>query len=343
MVRMTSLDMTDVDPKPRTGDPLLVVENLVRHFAVGRTGLFGPRQMVRAVDGVSFSVRKGEVLGVVGESGCGKSSVAKAILNIHPPASGRVRFRGADLTQLSVREWRKIRSKIQYVFQDPLSSLDPRIRILAQVIEPLTMHSIGTWCEREAKAIAILEAVGLGRAHHGKFPHELSGGQQQRVVLARALVLDPEIIICDEPISALDVSIQAQVVQLLQRLKTEFGLTILFISHDLSIVRFLCDRVAVMYLGKIVEFAETEELFDHPRHPYTRALISAIPIPVPGARADRILLEGEPPSPTNLPPGCRFNPRCRQAVMSCREIEPALIADSDKHFTACHLAHGDAA
>jgi oligopeptide/dipeptide ABC transporter ATP-binding protein len=340
---VTAPAVTMHESAPDADDALLEVENLVRHFAVGRTGLFGPRRMVRAVDGVSFSVRKGEVLGIVGESGCGKSSVAKAVLNIHSPASGSVRFRGTDLTRMSLREWRKMRRKIQYVFQDPLNSLDPRIRILRQVIEPLTMHGIGTRREREAKAIAILEAVGLGRVHHDKFPHELSGGQQQRVVLARALVLDPEIIICDEPISALDVSIQAQVVQLLQRLRTEFGLTILFISHDLSIVRFLCDRVAVMYLGKIVEFAETEELFDHPRHPYTKALISAIPIPVPGARSDRILLEGEPPSPTNLPPGCRFNPRCRQAIMSCRELEPALVADAHAHFTACHLAHGGAA
>ena len=321
-----------------SGDALLAVEHLVRHFTVGRSGLFGPRQTVKAVDDISFAIRKGEVLGIVGESGCGKSSVAKAILNIHPPASGSVRFRGTDLTKLSVADWRAMRRKIQYVFQDPLNSLDPRIRILDQVIEPLTIHGIGSTQQRTDKAIAILEAVGLGRAHHKKFPHELSGGQQQRVVLARALVLDPEIIICDEPISALDVSIQAQVVQLLQKLRKEFGLTILFISHDLSIVRFLCDRVAVMYLGRIVEFAETNDLFDRPQHPYTKSLISAITIPVPGARADRILLEGEPPSQINLPAGCRFNPRCRIAVPQCRQSEPALLGEA-AHVTACHLAH----
>jgi oligopeptide/dipeptide ABC transporter ATP-binding protein len=323
-------------------DALLTVEHLVRHFTVGRTGLFGPRQTVKAVDDISFSIRKGEVLGIVGESGCGKSSVAKAILNIHPPASGSVRFRGAELTRLSAADWREMRRQIQYVFQDPLNSLDPRIPILDQVIEPLTIHSIGSTQERAEKAIATLEAVGLGRAHHRKYPHGLSGGQQQRVVLARALVLDPEIIVCDEPISALDVSIQAQVIQLLQKLRRELGLTILFISHDLSIVRFLCDRVVVMYLGRIVELAETNALFDRPQHPYTKALISAIPIPVPGARADRILLEGEPPSPINLPAGCRFNPRCRIAVPLCRQIEPALLGDAG-HVTACHLAHqGDA-
>jgi peptide/nickel transport system ATP-binding protein len=251
------------------GDALLVVENLVRHFAVGRAGLLGPLLTVKAVDDVSFSIRKGEVLGIVGESGCGKSSVAKAILNIHSPSAGRVRLRGTDLTTLSAAAWREMRRKIQYVFQDPLNSLDPRIRILEQVIEPLTVHRIGDRRARAEKASGMLAAVGLGPAHHRKFPHELSGGQQQRVVLARALVLEPEIVICDEPISALDVSIQAQVVQLLQKLRAELGLTILFISHDLSIVRFLCDRVAVMYLGRIVEFAATGELFDRPRHPYT--------------------------------------------------------------------------
>jgi oligopeptide/dipeptide ABC transporter ATP-binding protein len=319
-------------------DALLVVENLVRHFSAGRTGLFGARQSVKAVDDVSFSIRKGEVLGIVGESGCGKSSVAKAILNIHKPQAGRVRYRDTELTALSVGDWRAMRRKIQYVFQDPLNSLDPRIRILDQVIEPLTIHAVGSASARAGRAAAILDAVGLGSAHHGKFPHELSGGQQQRVVLARALVLEPEILICDEPISALDVSIQAQVVQLLQKLRKEFGLTILFISHDLSIVRFLCDRVAVMYLGRIVEFAETGALFAEPRHPYTEALISAIPIPMPGARADRILLEGEPPSPINLPQGCRFNPRCRRAIALCREREPALLDAADAHFTACHRA-----
>jgi oligopeptide/dipeptide ABC transporter ATP-binding protein len=201
----------------------------------------------------------------------------------------------------------------------------------------LTIHGIGASAERVRKAGDMLAAVGLGKVHFAKYPHELSGGQQQRVVLARALVLEPEIIICDEPISALDVSIQAQVVQLLRKLQVEFGLTILFISHDLSIVRFLCDRVAVMYLGRIVELADTSELFEHPRHPYTEALISAIPIPMPGARANRILLEGEPPSPVNLPAGCRFNPRCRHAFSPCRQSEPALTEGATEHFTACHL------
>lgn len=324
-------------------EELLAVKNLSRQFTVGRSSLFGRPAVVKAVDDVSFTLHKGEVLGIVGESGCGKSSVAKAILNIHPPQSGSVSFKGVDLTKLSVSDWRGMRRKIQYVFQDPLNSLDPRIRILDQVVEPLTIHGIGLPAERIRKAGDMLAAVGLGRVHFAKYPHELSGGQQQRVVLARALVLEPEIIICDEPISALDVSIQAQVVQLLQKLQAEFGLTILFISHDLSIVRFLCDRVAVMYLGRVVELARTTELFEHPRHPYTEALISAIPIPVPGARANRLLLEGEPPSPVNLPAGCRFNPRCRHAFSPCRQSEPELIEEGSlKHFTACHLMRAEA-
>lgn len=320
-----------------SGEELLTVKNLSRQFTVARTSLFGRPAIVKAVDDVSFAIHKGEVLGIVGESGCGKSSVAKAILNIHPPQSGSVKFNGVDLTKLSVSAWRGMRRRIQYVFQDPLNSLDPRIRIFDQVVEPLTIHDIGKMPDRTRKAGDMLEAVGLGRVHFAKYPHELSGGQQQRVVLARALVLDPEIIICDEPISALDVSIQAQVVQLLRKLQIEFGLTILFISHDLSIVRFLCDRVAVMYLGRIVELARTAELFEHPRHPYTEALISAIPIPMPGARSNRILLDGEPPSPVNLPAGCRFNPRCRHAFSPCRQTEPELIEGAAAHFTACHL------
>ena len=326
---------------PTVGRPLLVVESLSRHFRMGRSGLFGQRLTVKAVDDVSFSINKGEVLGIVGESGCGKSSVAKAILNIHPPQAGSVRLNNTELTKLTSAAWRLERRKIQYVFQDPLSALDPRMKVLDQVTEPLIIHGLGTGQERSDTARRILDAVGLGPTHFGKFPHELSGGQQQRVVLARALVLEPDIILCDEPISALDVSIQAQVVKLLQKLRVEMGLTILFISHDLSIVRFLCDRVAVMYLGKIVELADTKTLFDDPQHPYTKALISAIPIPSPGTRRDRILLEGEPPSPVNLPPGCRFNPRCQFCAPLCREREPVLRAAKHDHDVACHLAHGE--
>ncbi len=330
-------------PAPGNGDPLLVVEGLRRHFRLSRNGIFGQRPIVKAVDDVSFAINRGEVLGIVGESGCGKSSVAKAILNIHPPQAGSVHLSNIELTKLTSTEWRPMRRRIQYVFQDPLSALDPRMKVLDQVIEPLIIHGLGTAQGGADKARRILDAVGLGATHFAKFPHELSGGQQQRVVLARALVLEPDIILCDEPISALDVSIQAQVVKLLQKLRLELGLTILFISHDLSIVRFLCDRVAVMYLGKIVELADTKALFDDPQHPYTKALISAIPIPSPGARRDRILLEGEPPSPVNLPSGCRFNPRCRHCAPLCLKREPVLRATEGRHEVACHLAHGEIA
>lgn len=321
--------------------PVLKVDNLTRHFRAGRRGLFGKRGTVKAVDGLSFEIRKGEVFGLVGESGCGKSSCSKAILNIHPPQLGSVRLNGVELTKLSEREWRQTRRRIQYVFQDPLSALDPRVKVIDQVIEPLTIHNIGSQSQRRKKAKDLLLAVGLQQDQIEKFPHELSGGQRQRVVLARALVLDPELIICDEPISALDVSIQAQVIQLLQRLRAEFDLTILFISHDLSLVRFLCDRIAVMYLGKIVELARTRDLFMVPRHPYTQALISAIPIPEPGAKREQILLEGEPPSPVNPPPACRFHPRCRFAAPLCGQRDPALKPHADGRLVACHLAHGE--
>lgn len=321
--------------------PVLEVDNLTRYFRDGRRGIFGKDQIVKAVDGVSFEVRKGEVFGIVGESGCGKSSCAKSILNIHPPQSGSVRLNGVELSRLSVKKWRQIRRKIQYVFQDPLSALDPRIKVIDQVVEPLTIHGLGSQLERHQKAIDLLLAVGLQPDQIENFPHELSGGQRQRVVLARALVLDPDLIICDEPISALDVSIQAQVIKLLQHLRAKFGLTILFISHDLSVVRYLCDRVAVMYLGNIVELAAASELFRAPRHPYTQALISAIPIPEPGVRREQILLEGEPSSPINPPPACRFHPRCRHAAPLCREHTPILKRHPDGRLVACHLAHGE--
>lgn len=266
--------------------PLLSVENLIRHFRTRRTGWFGAHQTVNAVDGVSFAISKGEVFGIVGESGCGKSSVAKAILNIHPPQADSVRLNGTELTTLTLGQWRNVRLKIQYVFQDPMDSLDPRIRVLHQVVEPLTIHGVGTAPGRRDKAIKLLKSVGLRDGLLNKFPHELSGGQRQRVVLARALVLEPDLVLCDEPISALDVSIQAQIIRLLQKLRVEFGLTILFISHDLNVVRLLCDRVAVMYLGKIVELGKTRDVFHAPKHPYTQALISAIPVAMPGIRRE---------------------------------------------------------
>lgn len=336
--------MTTV-PAPHIADsndmPVLQVENLTRYFRAGRRSLFGERQTVKAVDGISFVVKRGEVFGIVGESGCGKSSASKAILNIHPPQAGIVRLNGVDLTTLSEKEWREMRRKIQYVFQDPLGALDPRIKVIDQVIEPLKIHGLGTPLERKERASKLLHSVGLLDDQLEKYPHELSGGQRQRVVLARALILEPQLLICDEPLSALDVSIQAQVVTLLQRLRAELGLTILFISHDLSIVRYLCDRVAVMYLGQIVEMASVTDLFESPQHPYTRALISAIPIPEPGMEREHILLEGEPPSPIDPPPACRFHVRCPFSAPLCSQRAPEMISYPGGRMVACHLVHGD--
>jgi oligopeptide/dipeptide ABC transporter ATP-binding protein len=320
--------------------PVLEVENLTRHFSIGG-GWLGKRKTIKAVDGVTFDVKRGEVFGIVGESGCGKSSASKVILNIHPPQEGSVRLNGVDLSVLSEKEWRDIRRRIQYVFQDPLGALDPRIKIIEQVVEPLVIHNIGTPSQRRQKALNLLISVGLLEGQFNKYPHELSGGQCQRVVLARSLIMDPELVICDEPISSLDVSIQAQVINLLQNLRTDLGLTILFISHDLSIVRYLCDRVAVMYLGKIVEMASFRHLFKSPKHPYTQALISAIPIPEPGMHRERIYLEGEPPSPVDPPPGCRFQARCPYGQQLCREKEPELKTIGDNRLVACHLVHGE--
>ena len=302
----------------------LFLENTVQHessfFEVSalkknytlnsRQGLFGPRQLIKAVDDISFSVKRSESLGIVGESGCGKSSVAKVILNINPAQAGSIRLNGVELTGLGKGEWKAMRKTIQYIFQDPLGALDPRMTVIDQVMEPLVIHESMNSAQRCKKALALLDSVDLQQHLASKFPHEISGGQRQRVVIARALILEPELLICDEPISALDVSIQAQVVNLLDELRRTRGLTVLFISHDLSVVRHLCNRVAVMYMGRIVELADTEMLYDRPAHPYTRALISAIPVPDPKLKRDVLPLLGEPPSVLNPPSGCRFHPRC---------------------------------
>ncbi len=329
-----------IDTQQESADPLLSVSDLRLTFSMGYGGWLGNRREVRAVDGISFDVRRGGVLGIVGESSCGKSSVAKSILYIHPPTSGRIIFDGEDLVTLKAKAWRDMRREIQYVFQDPLGALDPRMTVLDQVIEPLIIHSIGNSDQQLKQAHELLEAVGLLAESHDKYPHELSGGQRQRVVLARALILKPRLLICDEPVSALDVSIQAQVIQLLEELKASFDLTIMFISHDLSLVRYFCDTMVVMYLGKIVESGPTEELFANPRHPYTQALISAIPVAEPGVERDVIVLQGEPPSSFSPPTGCHFHPRCKWQKTICRSTYPELdLVDQSGHFAACHIVH----
>lgn len=321
-------------------DVLLRVEDLVVEFPVGRTGL-----KVNAVSGISFDVLKGETLGIVGESGCGKSTTGRAIMQLPSPTSGSIVFDGTELTKLSGEAMREARTKIQMIFQDPISSLNPRRKVRDIVLEPLSIWNRGTKAEQLAAVDKILEHVGIDpqRAAESQ-PHQFSGGQCQRISIARSLVLDPQMIICDEPVSALDVSVQAQVVNLLEDLKKEFGLTLVFIAHDLAVVKNISDRIAVMYLGKICEVSSSDDLYRNPAHPYTDVLLSSIPVPDPTVEVKKISVEGEPPSPVSPPAGCRFNPRCPNASDRCRSEEPTLREIEPGHFVACHhpLVGGDA-
>ena len=324
------------------GTPLLKATSLMKYYKIRRGGWLARKKVdLKAVDDVSFSVNKGETLGIVGESGCGKSTIARLVLNIDTPTSGSVVFKGRQISGLPPGEWRKLRRQMQYVFQDPLGALDPRMKIFDQVAEPLLIHNIADMSERRDKTAEILRSMDLKDHTFYRYPFDLSGGQRQRVVLARALVLNPELLVCDEPVSALDVSIQAQIINLLAELTQRMGLTMIFISHDLSIVRHVCERVAVMYLGKIVELAQGELLFDSPAHPYTQALLSAIPIPEPGLKRERTLLKGDPPSPVDLPPGCRFHTRCHMAKQVCTQRIPELKPLKEGRLVACHVAHGE--
>jgi oligopeptide transport system ATP-binding protein len=325
----------------RVSEVILAVENLVKHFPVGGGVLTGPLGMVRAVDGVSFSIRRGETLGLVGESGCGKTTTGRCILQLERPTSGRILFEGVDLVTLDQVALRSVRRRIQVIFQDPYSSLNPRMTIGQILAEPLEVHGIVR--EKAARAERVRELltqVGLAPQHARRYPHQLSGGQRQRVGIARALAMEPSLIVCDEPVSALDVSIQAQIINLLEDLQARYGLTYLFIAHDLSVVRHISDRVAVMYLGKIAEITERTALYAEPMHPYTRALLSAVPIPDPGLEAtrERTVLRGEVPSPLNPPRGCVFHPRCSIAVDRCSAEVPPLREIRPGHWAACHLA-----
>jgi oligopeptide transport system ATP-binding protein len=320
---------------------LLQVENLVKHFPVGGGMFSKPAGQVRAIDGVSFTLHRGETLGLVGESGCGKTTTGRCILQLERPTSGRIMFEGVDLASLSEAELRKVRRRVQVIFQDPYSSLNPRMTIGQILAEPLKVHGIVLeGAAREKRVQQLLEQVGLLAQHARRYPHQLSGGQRQRVGIARALAMEPSLIICDEPVSALDVSIQAQIINLLEDLQKRLGLTYLFIAHDLSVVRHISDRVAVMYLGKIVEVADRLALYEEPRHPYTRALLSAVPIPDPAVEAtrERTVLRGEVPSPLNPPSGCVFHPRCPIAVGRCSSEVPMLRQLRRSHLGACHLA-----
>jgi oligopeptide transport system ATP-binding protein len=318
---------------------LVRVEDVVKHFPIG-AGLFGG-QIVRAVDGVSFEVRAGETLGLVGESGCGKSTLGRVIAQLHPATSGHVFFKDVDLVKLHGEKLRRMRQQMQMIFQDPYASLNPRMTVGDIIGEPLTNFSIARGAERGKRINEVMRVCGLNPNFVNRYPHEFSGGQRQRIGIARALVLNPTFIVADEPISALDVSIQAQIVNLLEDLQDQFKLTYLFIAHDLSVVRHLSDRVAVMYLGKIVEIADSRDIYKRPLHPYTKALLSSIPVPDPDLEAQRqpILLKGEIPSPVNPPTGCRFHTRCPIAQFPiCSEQEPPLEEKETGHRAACHFA-----
>ena len=333
-------------PGATDGRLLLEVTNLVKHFPI-KSGILIDRQIgaVRAVDDVSFAVAEGETLGLVGESGCGKSTLARSILQLLTPTSGSVRFRGTELTGLSRRQLRPIRREMQMIFQDPYASLNPRKRVGQIVGDPLKLHGLANGSELRGRVQELLERVGLGKETYNRFPHEFSGGQRQRIGVARALSLEPKMIIADEPVSALDVSIQAQIINLLEDLQDEFRLTYVFVAHDLGVVRHVSDRIAVMYLGKIVEIGPAEEVYTAPIHPYTVSLLSAVPIPDPRLNRARehTVLEGDVPSPANPPEACRFHTRCPRATDICAEVEPALIDYGNDHWAACHHPVGRSA
>jgi len=322
------------------GDELLVVDSLRKHFPVTRGIIFQKEiASVKAVDGVSFTLRKGETLGVVGESGCGKSTMARCIMRLLDSTDGKIIFDGRDITKLSRADMRPYRREMMMIFQDPYASLNPRKRVGFIVGEALEVHKIGTSAEIKRRVQELLDVVGLNPEHYNRFPHEFSGGQRQRIGVARALAVNPKLIVCDEPVSALDVSVQAQILNLLKDLQGEFGLTYVFIAHDLNVVRHISDRVMVMYLGKVAEVAERNQLYTEPKHPYTAALLSAVPIPDPelGRQRKRVVLEGDVPSPLNPPTACRFHPRCpRFHEGVCDVDEPLLRPFGQGHFAACH-------
>jgi oligopeptide transport system ATP-binding protein len=345
----TELAVLTEGPEVEAGAVLLRADHLKKYFPI-RSGILVQREVARvhAVDDVSFELRAGETLGLVGESGCGKSTLARCIARIHDLTSGTLEFEGADISKYSRRQLRPVRRDLQVVFQDPYASLNPRKRIGAIIADPLHIHHAGSRDQIRRRVLELLDLVGLSAEHINRYPHEFSGGQRQRIGVARALALRPKLVIADEPVSALDVSIRAQVINLLDDLQDDLGLTYIFIAHDLGVVRHVSDRIAVMYLGKIVEISPADELYARPVHPYTEALLSAVPIPDPDLSAERqqIVLEGDVPSPIAPPPGCRFHPRCRYATEICSIQEPPLVQHGTTgHLAACHhpLSNGTAA
>jgi oligopeptide/dipeptide ABC transporter ATP-binding protein len=328
-------------------EQMLVVRDLVKHFPIRKGLLQREVARVHAVDGISFDVRRGETFGLVGESGCGKSTTARLLTRLLAPTSGSIVYDGQDISAWPERRLRPLRRDVQMIFQDPYASLNPRRSVGTIIGEPLRLLGVADGRERRTRVRAVMERVGLNPEHYNRYPHEFSGGQRQRIGIARAVVLEPKLIVADEPVSALDVSIQAQVLNLLQELRDEMGLTLVFIAHDLSVVRHMCDRIAVMYLGKIVELASSDRLYVHPRHPYTGALLSAVPTvhAATDRRRRRVVLEGDVPSPVSPPPACRFHTRCWKAETICREVEPPLEPKGPHDVAACHfpLSEGEVA
>ena len=334
-------------PAASTAEVLLRVENVVKEFPVASDRLFRrSREAVHAVDGVSFELRRGETLGLVGETGCGKSTLARCITRLYGITSGRVVFDGQDITDLEGGDLRDVRREVQMIFQDPYGSLNPRRRVGSIISDPFTIHGTAGGADRKRKVQDLMELVGLNPEHYNRFPNEFSGGQRQRIGVARALALQPKLVVCDEPVSALDVSIQAQIINLLADLQSELNLTYLFIAHDLSVVQHVSDRVAVMYLGKVAELADVDDLYSRPRHPYSNALLSAVPVPDPdlSEQRERIVLIGDVPSPVHPPSGCRFHTRCPKAQQRCVDVEPppeTKDGDAPEHVTACHFPVAD--
>ncbi len=316
---------------------ILEVENLKKYFPIKKNLLGKATLSLKAVDDVSFRLKKGTTIGVVGESGCGKTTLGRTILKLYSPDGGKIMFNGTDLTNLKKKEMRKYRTAIQLIFQDPYSSLPPRMTVGSIIAEAVRVHKIVPKNEVYDYVKGIMKKCGLQPQHYDRYPHEFSGGQRQRICIARALAVNPELVVCDEPVSALDVSIQAQIINLLKELQENLGLTYVFISHDLSVVKYITDRILVMYLGKVMELAETEEIFRNPLHPYTKALFSAVPVPNPDVKMKRIILEGDIPSPANPPKGCKFHTRCPQCMNVCRFRQPEYIQAAEGHFVACHL------
>lgn len=324
----------ELKPNP---EYILEVKNLKKYFPLNRNFFGKPQTYLRAVDNVSFGVKKGQTIGVVGESGCGKTTLGRTILKLYDSDGGKIWFNGKDLTEIKRNKMNDLRVDIQLVFQDPYSSLPPRMTVGSIISEAVKVHNIVPKEEVQSYTLKIMEQCGLQPSYYDRYPHEFSGGQRQRICIARALAVKPKLVICDEPVSALDVSIQAQVINLLKKLQNEMDLTYVFISHDLSVVKYITDQILVMYLGNMMEYGDTDEIFDNPLHPYTKALFSAVPVPNPDAKMERIILSGDIPSPANPPKGCKFHTRCKECMSVCKMLEPKYIEHTKNHFVACHL------